>query len=82
LGALSVGDVKLYKDTYTPLLLKNLITPVPKNDSEIENSLNALKRLLDKHHEEICAFIAEPLLQCAGNMHIYSAKYLKQAVLL
>lgn len=81
LGALSVGDVKLYKDTYTPLLLKNLITPVPKNDSEIENSLNALKRLLDEHGREICAFIAEPLLQCAGNMHIYSAKYLKQAVL-
>ncbi|WP_143430723.1 aminotransferase class III-fold pyridoxal phosphate-dependent enzyme, partial [Helicobacter pylori] len=47
-----------------------------------ENSLNALKRLLDKHGGEICAFIAEPLLQCAGNMHIYSAKYLKQAVLL
>lgn len=82
LGALSVGDVKLYKDTYTPLLLKNLTTPVPKNDNEIENSLNALRRLLDEHGGEICAFIAEPLLQCAGNMHIYSAKYLKQAVLL
>ncbi|WP_104748931.1 adenosylmethionine--8-amino-7-oxononanoate transaminase [Helicobacter cetorum] len=82
LGALSVGDVKLYKDTYTPLLLHNLTTPVPKNDNEIQDCLNALKHLLDKHDKEICAFIVEPLLQCAGNMNIYSEKYLKQAVLM
>lgn len=33
IGALSVGDVELYKDTYAPLLLKTLQTAVPKDMS-------------------------------------------------
>lgn len=34
LGALSVGDVELYKDTYGPLLIECVQTPVPKDTSE------------------------------------------------
>ena len=34
IGALSVGDVELYKETYEPLLIRSVQTPVPKDQSE------------------------------------------------
>lgn len=79
LGALSIGDVSLYKKTYEPLLLKNIITPVPTS-KDYQNELEILKNILKNHHHEICAFILEPLIQCAGNMHIYELGYLNEAV--
>lgn len=78
LGALSVGDVGLYKQIYTPLLLKTLITPVSKSD-DFEAELKSLKQILEDHAHELCAFILEPLVQCAGNMHIYSKDFVKEA---
>jgi len=78
LGALSVGDVTLYKDTYKPLLIKNIQTPVP-TDISIEASNTALIKLeeiLIQHHKKIAALIIEPLIQGAGNMHMYNKHYL------
>jgi adenosylmethionine-8-amino-7-oxononanoate aminotransferase len=78
LGALSVGDVTLYKDTYEPLLIKNMQTPVP-TDKSINASNIALEKLEDilkKHHSNIAALIVEPLIQGAGNMHMYHPSYL------
>ncbi|MBK2000570.1 adenosylmethionine--8-amino-7-oxononanoate transaminase [Campylobacter sp. 2018MI35] len=79
LGALSVGDVALYKNTYNPLLLKCLNTPVPKSKN-YEEELFILKEILEKHSNEICAFILEPLVQCAGNMHMYEAGFIDEAI--
>ncbi|WP_139453917.1 adenosylmethionine--8-amino-7-oxononanoate transaminase [Campylobacter armoricus] len=79
LGALSVGDVALYKKTYEPLLLKSITTPVPTS-KDYTKELEILESILRNHHHEICAFILEPLLQCAGNMHIYELGYLNEAV--
>lgn len=79
LGALSIGDVNLYKKTYEPLLLKNIITPVPTS-KDYQNELEILENILKNHNHEICAFILEPLIQCAGNMHIYELGYLNEAV--
>lgn len=79
LGALSIGDVSLYKKTYEPLLLKNIITPVPTS-KDYQNELEILENILKNHHHEICAFILEPLIQCAGNMHIYELGYLNEAI--
>ena len=73
IGALSVGDVELYKQTYEPLLIRNIQTPVPKDMSE-ESAKEAAKRfeeLVQKRHEEISALILEPLVQGAGSMHMY-----------
>jgi len=78
LGALSVGDVKLYKETYQPLLIKNMQTPVPINQTK-EAAIEAIKELeniLEKYHKKISAFIIEPLIQGAGNMHMYHPYYL------
>ncbi|WP_087685447.1 adenosylmethionine--8-amino-7-oxononanoate transaminase [Campylobacter lari] len=79
LGALSVGDVALYKKTYKPLLLKSITTPVPTS-KDYTKELEILESILKNHHHEICAFILEPLLQCAGNMHMYELGYLDEAV--
>ena len=81
IGALSVGDVELYKDTYKPLLIKNIQTPVPKDKSKeatIE-SLTTLEDILKKDSNKISAFIIEPLIQGAGSMHMYSPEYIKGA---
>jgi len=80
LGALSVGDVKLYKDTYNPLLIKNIQTPVPK-DSSIEAAFRALEHLEEilKSNSNISALIIEPLIQGAGNMHMYHPIFITKA---
>ena len=80
LGALSVGDVSLYKQTYSPLLLQCLHTPVPHNPYEYSNEIESLKQILKQYGKQICAFILEPLIQCAGNMNMYGKDYIKKAV--
>lgn len=81
LGALSVGDVALYKETYAPLLIECIQTPVPKDQREKSavEALGALKNILKERGREISAFIVEPLIQGAGGMHMYHPDYLKGA---
>ncbi|MEA3491641.1 MAG: adenosylmethionine--8-amino-7-oxononanoate transaminase [Campylobacterota bacterium] len=81
LGALSVGDVALYKETYAPLLIECIQTPVPKDQSlqSAKEALEALSKLLDDRGDEIAALILEPLIQGAGGMHMYHPDYLKGA---
>ena len=78
IGALSVGDVELYKDTYAPLLLKTIQTAVPK-DMSIESAGLAAKEfeeLCKKESHNISAIILEPLIQGAGSMHMYHPEFL------
>lgn len=80
IGALSVGGVELYKDTYGALLLECVQAPVPRG-VDFAQELEIFKDLVRAHHHEICAFILEPLVQCAGGMHMYSAEFVREAVL-
>jgi len=82
IGALSVGDVELYKKTYEPILIRSIQTPVPEDQSE-ESAYKAaqnLEEILKVHGNKISAMIVEPLVQCAGYMHMYHPLYLKLAV--
>jgi len=81
IGALSVGDVALYKDTYGPLMMETLKTTVPKDMSEAAalEAAKDLETLFQDRASEISAFIIEPLIQGAGSMHMYHPRYLSEA---
>ncbi len=79
IGALSVGDVALYKRTYEPLLLQSLTTPVPSFKQDFSAQILALEKILQEKGDQICAFVLEPLIQCAGNMNMYAPEFIKQA---
>jgi len=78
IGALSVGDVELYKDIYKPLLLQTLQTDVPKDMSlkAAEDAACGFEELCKKRAQEISAIILEPLVQGAGYMHMYHPQFL------
>ncbi len=85
LGALSMGDVALFRETYEPLLLDTITVPSPDSfhsepgESAQEYAIRMfshMEAVLQKHHEEVCAVIVEPLVQCAGGMRMYAPQYL------
>ena len=78
IGALSVGDVKLYKEVFESILLQTIQTPVPKDMSEEEaqKAALALAQIFIKDGTKISALIIEPLVQCAGGMHMYHPLYI------
>lgn len=85
LGALAVGDVALYKDTYKPLLMQAITVPSPDcylrdPDTWAEHSAAMfvhMRNTLEQHADEICAVLVEPLVQCAGNMRMHDPVYLQ-----
>ncbi len=85
LGALAVGDVPLYKNTYAPLLMEPITAPSPDCfglstedacQANVQDKLNAMQQILEAHHDTVCAVIVEPLVQCAGGMRMYPPSYL------
>ncbi len=79
IGALSVGDVGLYKDTYKEILIENITIPIPKDQSEEEadETLKKAREIFEKHHKEVSSLIIEPLIQCAGYMKMHSPLFVK-----
>ena len=86
-GALAVGDVALYKQTYEPLLMKCRTVDSPDCfNRELDQDWKSyslqqfalMERELEQHHETICAVIVEPLIQCAGHMRMYHPVYLER----
>jgi adenosylmethionine-8-amino-7-oxononanoate aminotransferase len=88
LGALSVTDVALFRDTYAPLLRAS--TPVQSPDWRLAEAgespeayaLRAAKSLqqhLEQHHATTAALIVEPLVQGATGMAMYHPAYLNEA---
>lgn len=87
IGALSVGDIPLYRRVYAPLLVECLFAPSPDAymapegidaRSHADTAADALARLLDQHRGEICALILEPRVQCAGGMRMHDPAYLRR----
>jgi adenosylmethionine-8-amino-7-oxononanoate aminotransferase len=86
LGALAVGNVPLYKETYAPLLMDVITVPGPDcyhrevGESWAEYSIRRfelMEQTLQQHADTVSAVIIEPLVQCAGSMRMYDAVYLK-----
>ena len=85
LGALNVTDVDLFRDAYDPLLRHAHRVPTPDArtadtpEQAAQIALQALEALLAEKHEQIAAFIVEPLIQCATDMAMYDPRYLCEA---
>ena len=86
LGALAMGDVALYKETYGALLLEPITVPSPdsfyRDAGESEEAYSRrmfvyMEQTLEQHADQVCAVIVEPLIQCAGNMRMYHPLYLE-----
>ena len=86
LGALGVTDVAIFREAYG-LLLQDVYTvssPDTRKASNGETAIQLAERaaaeletLFKKEHHHIAAFIIEPLVQCAGQMAMYSPEYLR-----
>ncbi len=88
LGALSVTDIPLYRDTYAPLLRASAQVPSPDwrlaapGETPREYARRCAKALeehFERHAPGTAALIVEPLVQCAGGMAMYDAEYLRRA---
>jgi len=94
IGSISVGGIDLYHKLYKPLMFKSLKVKGPDCSSckhrKSKFTFNAeettcnmkctlhLERTIEKHHKNIAAFIAEPLLQGAAGMKVYPVEYLRR----
>ena len=85
LGALAVGNVALYKETYASLLMDVITVPGPDcynrdaGESWADYSTRRfalMEATLEQQAGECCAVILEPLVQCAGGMRMYDPAYL------
>ena len=88
LGALAVTDVRLFKDTYAPLVMASHQVASPdwrlaeKGESPRDFAARCaqeLERYLVRHHQETAALIVEPLVQGAGGMAMHDPEYLRRA---
>ena len=87
LGAVSVGGVDIFHNTFGPLLFKTFKAPSPYcyrcelGEDCKTCSLACAKKMeeiLSAHHNEIAAVIIEPLVQAAGGMIIAPQGYLRE----
>lgn len=88
LGALSVTDVALFKDTYAPLLRKSIQVASPDWRLAVQGEsaeayaircAEALEKFVMRNAGKIAALIVEPLVQGAAGMGMYHPVYLQRA---
>ncbi|RJQ46599.1 MAG: adenosylmethionine--8-amino-7-oxononanoate transaminase [Nitrospiraceae bacterium] len=86
LGAVSVGGIDIFHQVFSPLLFPVYQAPSPycyrcefgkKYPACRFFCLQAMEKIVQKHHKKIAALIIEPLVQGAGGMIVAPQGYLK-----
>jgi len=74
LGTVAVGDVGVFQAAFSGGLAESVKAPIPHSDAAVD----AFLALLDQHHEDLAAFIVEPLVMGAGGMIVYPKENLEK----
>lgn len=82
--AMEVGDDPDFHGAFIDMFDKAYHIDPPKSgyhlcEEEVEKDILKLENLLKEKHQEIAAFIVEPLIQAAGGFNFYSPRYLERA---
>ncbi len=85
LGALGVGNISIFTETYAPLITPALVAPSPDCRQALpdepcaavtERALLSLRAMLEQHAADVAAVIIEPIVQCAAGMRMHEPAYL------
>ncbi len=88
IGAVSVGGINLFHETYKPLLFDTIRLDSPNVhkqtvDTDLEEAelhiIRKMEEAIRQHADEAAAFIIEPLIQGAGGMITAPKGYLQKA---
>jgi adenosylmethionine-8-amino-7-oxononanoate aminotransferase len=87
IGAVSVGGIDAFHQTFGPLLADCLAVPSPHpyrheldtHEAIVAYSLDKLADCLARHADTVCAVIVEPLVQGAGGILVHPPGYLAGA---
>lgn len=88
LGSVSVGGIELFHEVYQPLLFETFSIPSPyiyrwKTGQDPEQvareSLEAMEKVISENHEQMAAFVMEPLMQGAAGMIDQPKGYISRA---
>jgi adenosylmethionine---8-amino-7-oxononanoate aminotransferase len=82
--AMEISDDSDFSKAFSNVLHRGFFLDIPAGgfsatEAAIQPAVEQLSALLATHHQQIAAFIVEPIVQCAGGFHIYSPLYLKAA---
>lgn len=81
-AAMSVTDPQnSMHSMFKGILAEHYFAEIPCYGEHIQwqdNYIDSIKQAFEQHHEELAAFIIEPLVQGAGGMKFYNAEYLRQ----
>lgn len=74
-GAMSVSDRSVFTLAFHDLLFDVIFLDTPT-----ENNIGEIKAIINKHSNEVAAFIYEPLVQGAGGMKMYNSHFLNELI--
>ncbi|PSL30908.1 adenosylmethionine-8-amino-7-oxononanoate aminotransferase [Chitinophaga ginsengisoli] len=82
--AMEVSDDSDFTRAFSDVLRRGYILDIPEGGFDadaavVKQATDKLEALLQREHQNIAAFIVEPIVQCAGGFNIYSPLYLKTA---
>lgn len=82
--AMEVSDDSDFTRSFSDVLHRGFFLQIPEGGFDasaeiVQPAIDRLQELLAEHHQQIAAFIVEPIVQCAGGFRIYSPLYLQAA---